>query len=215
MKGLIGILGGIVAAATANKSLLLNEAKNDQSNIPLVIASIPDIPDRTIAVLYNGPSPLPKMSEYLKLLERAGTERIVFSCNTARFWLPPLKKECEVQILSIVDATMLDVIETGYTNIGLLATETTLFSCINKDTIENAGFKCISPTKGNQSLIIESVYNLKVGYITKARGIMVKQCEYIFNDGGDVIILGCTEIFIILSEEIAQKLVIISTLQKS
>ena len=62
MKGLIGVLGGMGPAATVdlfNKFVTFTAAQRDQEHIPLIISSIPDIPDRTDALMHNGLSPLP------------------------------------------------------------------------------------------------------------------------------------------------------------
>ena len=48
MKGLIGVLGGMGPAATVdlfNKFVTFTAAQRDQEHIPLIISSIPDIPD--------------------------------------------------------------------------------------------------------------------------------------------------------------------------
>ncbi|WP_188186404.1 aspartate/glutamate racemase family protein, partial [Salmonella enterica] len=50
MKHTIGILGGMGPAATADmleKFVELRHASCDQQHIPLIVSSIPDIPDRT------------------------------------------------------------------------------------------------------------------------------------------------------------------------
>ncbi|EGE0733444.1 aspartate racemase, partial [Escherichia coli] len=55
MKGLIGVLGGMGPAATVdlfNKFVTFTAAQCDQEHIPLIISSIPDIPDRTDALMH-------------------------------------------------------------------------------------------------------------------------------------------------------------------
>ncbi len=89
MKGLIGVLGGMGPAATVdlfNKFVTFTAAQRDQEHIPLIISSIPDIPDRTDALMHNGLSPLPVMRDYMHKLEDAGAECIVIPCNTAHYW---------------------------------------------------------------------------------------------------------------------------------
>lgn len=94
MKGLIGVLGGMGPAATVdlfNKFVTFTAAQRDQEHIPLIISSIPDIPDRTDALMHHGHSPLPAMRDYMHKLEDAGAECIVIPCNTAHFWFNELK----------------------------------------------------------------------------------------------------------------------------
>lgn len=93
MKHTIGILG-MGPAATADmleKFVELRHASCDQQHIPLIVSSIPDIPDRTACLLSGGPSPYRYLERYLHMLEDAGAECIVIPCNTAHYWFDDLQ----------------------------------------------------------------------------------------------------------------------------
>lgn len=207
MKGLIGVLGGMGPAATVdifNKFVSFTAAGSDQEHIPLIISSIPDIPDRTQALLHNGNSPLPVMEDYLHRLEVAGAECIVIPCNTAHYWYPELKKACHVEMLSIIETTMGEAKASGKTNIGLLATNATLAMGLYQKNIEGLGFKCINPDQLGQEKVMESIYSLKAGNIAQAESLMAEQVATLFQRGAEVIVLGCTEVPVILAKEIKQ-----------
>ncbi|WP_043115110.1 aspartate/glutamate racemase family protein, partial [Pseudacidovorax intermedius] len=60
----IGILGGMGPLATVDfmrKILAATPARCDQEHLPLLVSSIPQIPDRTAAFLGEGTSPLPAL----------------------------------------------------------------------------------------------------------------------------------------------------------
>ena len=60
----IGILGGMGPAATVDfvgKLVSLTPAQCDQDHIPLLLASIPHVPDRSAAILGQGHDPLPAL----------------------------------------------------------------------------------------------------------------------------------------------------------
>ena len=60
-KKTIGILGGMGPLATADlfqKITLLTEAETDRDHIRVYIDSNANIPDRTAAILSNGPDPV-------------------------------------------------------------------------------------------------------------------------------------------------------------
>lgn len=62
-KKTIGILGGMGPLATADlfqKITLLTEAETDRDHIRVYIDSNANIPDRTAAILSNGPDPVPE-----------------------------------------------------------------------------------------------------------------------------------------------------------
>ncbi|WP_272677307.1 aspartate/glutamate racemase family protein [Providencia huaxiensis] len=205
MKGLIGVLGGMGPAATVdlfNKFVSYTVANRDQEHIPLIISSIPDIPDRTEALLNHGESPLPLMTDYLKKLESAGAECIVIPCNTAHFWFSELKKACHVDMLSIVETTMKEVLATKKKNIGLLATNATMYMGLYQKNIENKHLNCITPDKKSQENVMESIYLLKSGNKKIAESIMKQQAEILFSRGAEIIALGCTEVPVILENEI-------------
>lgn len=112
MKHTIGILGGMGPAATADmleKFVELRSANCDQQHIPLIVSSIPDIPDRTACLLSGGPSPLHYLERYLHMLEDAGAECIVIPCNTAHYWFDDLRAVAKVDMISILDATLSEI----------------------------------------------------------------------------------------------------------
>ncbi|WP_409310438.1 aspartate/glutamate racemase family protein [Pectobacterium sp. B1J-3] len=205
MKGLIGVLGGMGPAATVDlfsKFIKHTDAVRDQDHIPLIISSIPDIPDRTTALMNNGQSPLPILRDYLHKLEDFGAECIIIPCNTAHYWFQALKDICHIEILSIVETTMASVAASGKKRIGLLATDATLYMGLYQKAIENLGLSCIQPELESQKKIMESIYALKSGDKSKAKSLLHEQVESLFHLGAEVIILGCTEIPLILSKEI-------------
>jgi len=85
---IIGILGGMGPEATADlfhRIIRATDVKEDQEHPRVVIYSNPKVPDRTAAILGEGPSPVSEMSMAVKRLEDAGADFIVIPCNTAHF----------------------------------------------------------------------------------------------------------------------------------
>ena len=92
-KKTIGILGGMGPLATADlfqKITLLTEAETDRDHIRVYIDSNANIPDRTAAILSNGPDPVPEMASALRNLEACGADCVIMPCNTAHYFLPRL-----------------------------------------------------------------------------------------------------------------------------
>ena len=84
-KKTIGILGGMGPLATADlfqKITLLTEAETDRDHIRVYIDSNANIPDRTAAILSNGPDPVPEMASALRNLEACGADCVIMPCNT-------------------------------------------------------------------------------------------------------------------------------------
>ena len=204
MKKIIGILGGMGPAATADmfqQFIHLTPATKDQEHIPLLISSIPDIPDRGTAILKGGESPLPAMQDYVNRLVQAGAKAILIACNTAHYWHKDLQTNCPVPIISMIETAANAAQATGLNNIGILATSATLSTGLYKKEIESRGLNYIEPDADSQAKVVESIYMLKAGHFEQARKLMQAQKEALFAKGAQAIILGCTEVPILLAQE--------------
>lgn len=207
MKKIIGILGGMGPAATADmfqKFIQLTPATKDQEHIPLLISSIPDIPDRSTCILKGGESPLPAMQDYVNRLVQGGAQAIVIACNTAHYWHKDLQSTCPVPIVSMIETTAEAAQTSGLKHIGILATNATLATGLYKKELEKRGLNYIQPDEDSQALVMESIYALKGGDSARAKALMQAQKDALFAKGADAIILGCTEVPILLADE-AQK----------
>ncbi|ATA24548.1 aspartate racemase [Brenneria goodwinii] len=205
MNSLIGILGGMGPGATvdAMQKLIKNTpAYRDQDHIPMIAVSIPDIPDRTKCILDHSASPLEKMIQYMKILENAGAECIIIPCNTAHYWFNELKLHTHAEMISIIDATCEVIRDKKITNVGLLATTATVKANIYQDNISKSHIYCHTPTAAEQNLVMESIYTYKSGNALAAHNILAPVKDRMLQDGVEKIILGCTELPLILEGEI-------------
>jgi aspartate racemase len=103
--GVLGILGGMGPMATidlAAKIIALTPALRDQDHLPMVIASMPQIPSRVAAISRDGPSPLPAMLAALARLRAAGAERVAIACNTAHVWRAQLAAASPLPIFDMI-----------------------------------------------------------------------------------------------------------------
>ena len=201
MKHTIGILGGMGPAATADmleKFVALRRASCDQQHIPLIVSSIPDIPDRTACLLSGGPSPYHYLEQYLHMLEAAGAECIVIPCNTAHYWFDDLQAVAKVEMISILDAT-LNAIPASVSCVGLLATDATLAARLYQDKAAARGITLIQPEREGQAQVMQAIYALKRGDKAAAEALLLPQIRQLTAHGAQAIIMGCTEIPLIVA----------------
>ncbi|HBR2129137.1 TPA: aspartate/glutamate racemase family protein [Klebsiella variicola] len=201
MKKVIGILGGMGPGATVDafsKLVSHTPARKDQEHIPVVIASLPGIPDRTENIIHDGPSPLPDMLNSLKLLEGAGASCIIMPCNTAHFWYEDLKAATQASFLNIIDVTSHRIVSDKRDNVAILATTATVRAGLYQKKLLNEGVNCIVPDDINQQKIMQSIMNYKSGNFSQAYDIMVSYVKSLERQGVNTFILGCTEIPLIL-----------------
>ncbi|MFP9229635.1 cysteate racemase [Pectobacterium cacticida] len=205
MNNLVGILGGMGPGATvdAMQKLIKNTpAYRDQDHIPMIAVSIPDIPDRTKCILQHSASPLKKMLQYMKILENAGAECIIIPCNTAHYWFNELKQQCHVEMLSIIDVTCQAIKNANTTRVALLATTATVKARIYQDNLLRLNIECYTPNDTDQHQVMDSIYAYKSGDIIGAYNKLLPIKESLLASGVEKIILGCTELPLILEPEV-------------
>ena len=186
------------------KVIALTQAECDQQHIPMLVASIPNIPDRSDHLLRGGPSPLPALLLRLKLLEKAGVDSIVIPCNTAHYWYDPLQAATTVEIVNLIDSVADMALEKGFSNIGLLSTDATIATCLYQNALEKRGIRCMVPLPELQKEMIVGINLYKSGRPIEARAHLEVPYCYLLQQESEAIILGCTETPLILSDEIAK-----------
>ena len=197
-RKIIGVIGGMGPLATYDFYRILTElvpAKYDQEHARVIIMSDPIIPDRTEAILGKGEDPLPYMIKLARKLENAGANFIVIPCNTAHFFVNKIKKEIKSPIISIIDATLKEVKENGFSTALLLATDATISTNLYQKHAEKWGIKIYTPNKENQKLIMKAIKFVKAGDIPKAKEITKEVVRPIFDISPlNCVIGGCTEV---------------------
>src|SRR5690606_838617 len=106
-RKLVGVLGGMGPMATADflaKVVAATPATCDQEHVPLIAYQLPQIPDRSAAILEASDAPFVPMLNGLRRLAQAGAQLAVIPCNTAHYWYDRLAAAQPLRILHIADA---------------------------------------------------------------------------------------------------------------
>lgn len=200
---IIGILGGMGPMASADMFLKFIHSANatsDQTHIPLIISSVPDIPDRSAHLLNGGADPYPHLFTYAQNLIKAGASCIVIACNTAHYWFERLQADFhDVHFISMIDTASETAKHSGHTHIGILATNATLATRLYKDKITQAGLTYLEPD--DNALVMQSIYLYKAGEAEKATALMQAEQEKLRQKGATALIMGCTEVPLILADD--------------
>jgi aspartate racemase len=103
----IGVLGGMGPAATVDfldQLVRLTPAHRDQDHLPVLAAFLTQVPDRSAAILGQGPDPLPALLEGIALLNQSGVDVIAIPCNSAHHWHAQLSARSNAPVLHIARA---------------------------------------------------------------------------------------------------------------
>lgn len=211
--GIVGILGGMGPLATVDfmsKLIAHTPAKQDQDHIPVLVSSIPQVPDRTLAFRGEGDSPLSAMLENANRLTAAGAQGVVITCNTAHLWFDEIQKAINLPMIHIVDAAIEKAVEKVGENpvLGLLATDATLASglYINRVVKNSLGeriqVRWLLPTAVEMNkFVMPGILAVKAGKISEGEQLLARAGSCLKQRGANALVLGCTEIPIVLTGE--------------
>jgi len=203
---IIGILGGMGPEATADlfmRIIRATPAKSDQDHLRVIIYSNSKVPDRTPAILGNGPSPLPEMLRTGRALEVAGADFIIIPCNTAHFYFDDLARELKLPILHMIRLAAEETHKKSIdiTRAGLLATDGTVASRLYHNVFSEVGIKIITPPPRQQADVMRAIYqHVKTGDLEGGGNILRGVSEELVEEGSEAIICGCTEVSLVLKQ---------------
>ena len=211
IPGVVGVLGGMGPMATVDfmrKVMASTPAESDQDHVPMVVSSIPQVPDRTSAFRGDGVSPLPAMIASGRRLVDAGAGMVVIACNTAHLWFAEIHAALGLPMLHLVDAALEDaaaVAGPGAT-IGLLCTDATLASglYLNRPPAaqpsEGPGMRWALPTAGEMmELVMPGIAAVKSGRLDQGEQLLQAAGRALARRGAQALVLGCTEVPVVLS----------------
>ena len=207
--GVVGVLGGMGPLATLDflhKMLENTPAARDQDHVPVVVSSIPQIPDRTAAYRGEGKSPLDCMVASGQRLVAAGAGLIVIPCNTAHLWFDPVRTALGLPMLHLVDAALDEAHERigPAARLGLLATDATLASNLYGGR-SHAGVQWVLPSAAEiRECLTPGIAAVKAGELGRAAILLQELAQVLAQRGAQGIVLGCTEIPLVLKAQLAR-----------
>jgi len=144
------------------------------------------------------------LRDKLEALASAGADFAMMASNTPHLYYDRLVDEVSIPILSIVDATAEKAKEEGLEKVALLGTEFTMNADFYPSTFEEAGIELIVPQKENRRVVHDKIMNELVNgkFLDRTKEKLTGIIEALRqNQGIDGVILGCTELPLILSED--------------
>ncbi|SRR5579875_287044 len=200
----IGVLGGMGPLATADfylKLVRLVPARADQDHPHVIVDSNPSIPDRTAALLEGGPDPAPALAATAHNLERAGAELIAMPCNSAHAFLDAVRRGVRIPVLDMMDevAGAAAGQEPPPRLIGVLGTTATLRLRLYHRALERRGLAVIEPEEREQRAVMAAIHAIKGGDLGDGVRASVRAiASALAARGADAIVLGCTELPLVL-----------------
>jgi aspartate racemase len=135
-------------------------------------------------------------------LENAGADFLVICTNTMHKVAPAIELAVSIPLLHIADPTAIAIKRAGHTKIGLLGTRFTMEQDFyNQRLRENHGLVVLIPNQEDRDIVHRIIYDeLCQGKIlAESRAEYKRIMAALANQGAEAIILGCTEISLLVS----------------
>jgi len=144
------------------------------------------------------------MIKSAQTLEKAGANLIIICTNTMHKMAEEIENNIKIPLLHIVDATAEKIKEKGFKKVGLLGTIYTMEEDFYKNRlIEKHGFEVIIPKSDERKIVNDILFNeLCLGEIKETSKEKYKKIiKNLSEKGAEGIILGCTEIPMLINQK--------------
>jgi aspartate racemase len=179
----------------------LNSAKILMCSIPFGVFS----KDERLAEHGNWEPLIKTMIDAAQRLERGGADFIVIASNTMNVTADNIEAHVTIPVLRLADATANKIIEKGLKTVALLGTAYTMEQHFYRDRLEQRyGIKVVIPDKTERDYINTVIFDeLCAGKIVKdSRKQFIRIINRLVEDeGAEGVILGCTEIPLLIKQE--------------
>jgi aspartate racemase len=204
----IGLIGGMSWESTVEYYRLLNETVRDRlggfHSAKCVIVSVDFDEIEAMQSENRWEDATRAMTTAARQLENAGAEIILLCTNTMHKCAPGIQKETNLPFLHIADATAQAIKAQGLSKVGLLGTRFTMEESFIKDRlVDSFGLTVLTPDQDEREIIHRIIYeDLVQGIIHEnSRQAYVQIIDQLIHRGAQGIILGCTEIGLLIQQE--------------
>jgi aspartate racemase len=202
----LGLVGGISWVSTAEYYKLINEGINEQLGglnfAQCIIHSFNYADIKRNNDTNNWDSTLNMLTGAALNLKQSGAEAILLCANTMHLVADELAQNIQMPLIHIATETANEIVSKGLKAVGLLGTKFTMERDFFKNKLSEQGITAIIPDDDDREFIHNTVfYELGKGIFkpeTKARYLSI--INKLSTQGAEGVILGCTEIPLLIKE---------------
>ncbi len=202
---MIGMLGGMSWESSAQYYRLANELVRERlgglHSARIVLASVDfaDVEALQSAGRWDEAGQL--LAGAARGLEAAGAELLLICTNTMHKVADHVQDAVGIPLLHVADATAQAVTEAGLGTVGLLGTAFTMEQDFYRDRLASHGLRALIPPPDDRAEVHRIIYDeLCLGVVREeSRQAYRDVIDRLAQDGAEGIVLGCTEIELLIS----------------
>jgi len=203
----IGIIGGLGPESTVDyyKEIIaaFNEKYVEMAYPEIIIYSANMNALMKFVETKNWPGLSGWLLEKISSIHRAGAEFAVIASNTPHIVFDEIESKSPIPLLSIVEETCSKAQKMDLKNMGLMGTKLTMAADFYKKPFVSKGISIVVPSEEEQQLIHHKLFSeIELGIFkdsTRAELLAIAK-RMVDEEGIDALILGCTELPLILTE---------------
>ena len=205
---IVGLLGGMSWESTLTYYKVLNEGVKAKlgglHSARIAMVSIDFAPLEHLQASGDWSAQASMLITAAKQVEAAGADFLLICTNTMHKLAAQIQAEIGIPILHIADATAQVLVADGLKKVALLGTAYTMEQDFYKGRlIDNYGLEVVTPNANDRAIVHEIIYNeLCRGVVSQAsKGEYLRIISDLAADGAQGIILGCTEIGLLVKQK--------------
>ncbi|MFT6926710.1 MAG: aspartate racemase [Psychromonas sp.] len=214
----IGLLGGMSWESTLGYYRAINEGIKDSlgglHSAKIAIYSVDFDPIEKLQQQGDWEGTAEILIEAAKNVQAAGADFLLICTNTMHRVAPQIEAAIDIPLLHIADATAEVLAKKGIETVGLLGTAFTMEQQFYKGRLsENYGLSVLVPNQADRAIVHDVIYQeLCLGKAVPAsKAEYLRIIESLANQGAEAVILGCTEIGMLVEQADTQVILLDTT----
>ena len=203
----IGLIGGMSWPSTISYYRIINEKMNEKlggvhsARIILYSVEFSEIEECQASGQWEKSAKI--LGDAAEKLETAGADLILICTNTMHKVADRIQARITVPIIHIADATADALEKAGVRKVALLGTKCTMTQNFYKSRLISRGFDVLIPEGGDLETVNDVIYReLDRGEIREeSRQLFSRIISKLKDRGAEAVILGCTEIGLLVKHE--------------
>lgn len=202
----IGMLGGMSWESTAEYYRLANELVRDRlggfHSAPILLDSLDFAEVEALQSAGDWAAAGELLAVRARRLQDAGADLLVLCTNTMHIVIERVEESLHIPVLHIADATAAAISAADVSRVGLLGTAFTMEQAFYRERIESHGIHVSVPDEDDRALVHRVIYDELVHGIVRdeSRAAYQRVVDRLVERGAGGIILGCTEIELLLTQ---------------
>lgn len=203
----IGLIGGLTWESTAEYYRLINEMVHERlgkrHSAEMIVGSFDFNPINRMMVENNWDGVAELLFEMARNLEKAGAECLLICCNTLHKLADKVDQPGGAKLIHIVDVIVKEIISRGMKKVGLMGSIYTMKEDFYRDRLARQGIEIVIPEENDMEVIMEVIETeLGIGKIKESsRKYFLEIINKLKAEGAEGVILGCTEIPLLIRKE--------------